>query len=203
MSLLPPFFVKGEFAFMVHLLAKATGREIKPSKVITTFDETAPEMQEYFTIVFSRGSRNSISFRKADLQLPFISENHSLLEYLEPELKKRLAELDVDDSASQRVRNALVELLPRGAATIDDVAPALGVSKRTLQRKLKAEETNFQQQLNATREMLAKNYTEYNDVNWRHRLSPRLLGNELLPPGFYAWTSENVQQYRQLYIPQA
>lgn len=150
---------------MVHLLAKATGREIKPSKVITTFDETAPEIQEYFTIVFSRGSRNSISFRKADLQLPFISETHSLLEYLEPELKKRLAELDVDDSASQRVRNALVELLPRGAATIDDVAPALGVSKRTLQRKLKAEETNFQQQLNATREMLAKNYTEYNDVN--------------------------------------
>ena len=64
MSLLPPFFVKGEFAFMVHLLAKATGREIKPSKVITTFDETAPEIQEYFTIVFSRGSRNSISFSR-------------------------------------------------------------------------------------------------------------------------------------------
>ena len=189
---------------MVQLLAKATGREIKPLKVITTFDETAPEIQEYFTIGFSRGSRNSISFRKADLQLPFISENHSLLEYLEPGLKKRLAELDVNDSASQRVRNALVELLPRGTATIDDVAPALGVSKRTLQRKLKAEETNFQQQLNATREMLAKNYllnTTMSTDDIAFLLAYQETNSFLR--AFHAWTGESVQQYRQLHIPQA
>ena len=49
-------------------------------------------------------------------------------------------------------------LLPRGFAGVDDVAKKLGISKRTLQRNLKAEATNFQQQLNETREMLAKNY---------------------------------------------
>lgn len=38
------------------------------------------------------------------------------------------------------------------------VAQALGLSKRTLQRKLNREQTSFQQQLNTVRAALAKNY---------------------------------------------
>ena len=98
----------------------------------------------------------------------------------------------------------MVELLPRGTATIDDVAPALGVSKRTLQRKLKAEETNFQQQLNATREMLAKNYllnTTMSTDDIAFLLAYQETNSFLR--AFHAWTGESVQQYRQLHIPQA
>lgn len=43
-----------------------------------------------------------------------------------------------------------------GACAIDDVCRALGLSRRTLQRKLKEENTSFQQQLNQTRELLTK-----------------------------------------------
>lgn len=154
---LPAFFVKGEFAFLIEMLTKATGNKINPIKVITTFKVTDPAVRDYFGKL-EQGPQNSISFQLADLQKPFNSSSTSLLSYLEPELKKRLAELDVDDSYAKRVRSSLVELLPRGAANIEDVATELGLSKRTLQRKLKAENSNFQQQLNATREMLAKNY---------------------------------------------
>lgn len=80
------------------------------------------------------------------------------MEFFEPELRKRLNEMDIDDSFSTRVRSILVELLPAGKSTIDDVANALAISKRTLQRKLKQEDTTFQKQLNHTRELLAKNY---------------------------------------------
>jgi len=52
----------------------------------------------------------------------------------------------------------LVELLPGGECSIDDVCRVLGMSRRTLQRKLKEENTSFQQQLNHTRELLTKNY---------------------------------------------
>ena len=48
--------------------------------------------------------------------------------------------------------------LPGSACAIDDVCRALGLSRRTLQRKLKEENTSFQQQLNHTRELLTKNY---------------------------------------------
>lgn len=116
----------------------------------------------------------------------------------EPELKKKLADLDIDDSYGKRVRSSLVELLPRGEAAIEDVAKSLGISKRTLQRKLKAENTNFQQQLNATREMLAKNYLlnttmTIDDIAF---LLAYQETNSFLR-AFNTWTGVSAQQYRE------
>ena len=195
---LPAFFVEGEFAFLTKMLSKATGQRIYPLRITTSFRESKAELADYFGIPFRSAPGNTISFSLADLNRPFVSENNSILEYLEPELKKRLATLDVDSSYSNRVRNALVELLPRGEADIDKVARSLGLSKRSLQRKLKAENTNFQQQLNATREMLAKNYLlnstmTVDDIAF-------LLGyqetNSFLR-AFSTWTGMTTSQYRQ------
>lgn len=73
---------------------------------------------------------------------------------IEPELAKCLSDLDVDDSISARVRSALTELLPGGAGIVEDVAEKLGLSRRTLQRKLAEEKATFQKQLNSTRAIL-------------------------------------------------
>lgn len=72
-----------------------------------------------------------------------------MLDYFEPELNKRLAELAIDASVSAQVSSSLTELLPSGEVSIDDVAKKMGYSKRTLQRKLKDEKTTFQKQLNS------------------------------------------------------
>ncbi len=56
------------------------------------------------------------------------------------------------------MRSSLIELLPIGYSSIEEVSAKLGISKRTLQRKLYDEKTTFQKQLNHTRELLAKNY---------------------------------------------
>ena len=66
------------------------------------------------------------------MEKPFISHNDTMWEFFEPELQKRLYEMERDDSFSAKVRSALTELLPGGAGTVDDVAAKLGVSKRTL-----------------------------------------------------------------------
>ena len=111
---------------------------------------------------------------------------------------KRLADLDIDDSYGKRVRNVLVEILPRGEFSIEDVARALGISKRTLQRKLKGENTNFQQQLNATREMLAKNYllnTSMTADDIAFLLAYQETNSFLR--AFNTWTGMSVQKYRE------
>lgn len=57
-----------------------------------------------------------------------------------------------------------MELLPGGDYTIDDVAGRLGASRRSLQRRLQGEDTNFPKQLNHSRESLAKTYLSNTDM---------------------------------------
>ena len=78
--------------------------------------------------------------------------------FFEPELRKRLADIEAEASYASRVRSSLFELLPGGLSSIDDVAKNLAVSKRTLQRYLNDEKTSFQKELNKTRERLARHY---------------------------------------------
>ena len=117
--------------------------------------------------------------------------------YFEPELAKRLSELDVDESTSARVRSALTELLPGGACGIEDVAEKLGLSKRTLQRKLSDENTTFQQQLNSTREMLAIHYLRNTDISTNDIAF--LLGYQEINSflrAFAIWTGKNISEYK-------
>lgn len=65
-------------------------------------------------------------------------------EFFEPELRKRLSEMDVGASMLERVCGALLELLPVGRGSMSAVATELKVSTRTLQRRLRSEGTTFQ-----------------------------------------------------------
>jgi len=102
------------------------------------------------------------------------------------------------------VRSALIELLPAGKTTIEDVASVLCMSRRTLQRKLSEENTTFQQQLNATRLLLAKNYLANG-----HRSSDdiaSLLGYEDTTSflrAFNTWTGMTVSEYKAKLVQSA
>jgi hypothetical protein len=48
--------------------------------------------------------RNVISFRSADMDIPFVSHNDAMWSYFEPELGRRLAELEADGSFTARVQ---------------------------------------------------------------------------------------------------
>lgn len=195
---LSSFFVKGEFAFLITMLSRASKQKIRPLTMTTTFAIDNKKVILFLGSQPKLEKQNTITFRLKDLQIPFSSRNISLLRYLEPELKNRLAELDLDDSYGKRVRTCLVELLPRGIASADEVAKELGVSKRTLQRKLKNEGTNFQQQLNEMREMLAKNYllNTSDSVDEIAYLLAYQETNSFLR-AFNLWTGKTVQQFRQ------
>lgn len=118
-------------------------------------------------------------------------------EFFEPELRKRLSELTVDATMSERVRAALLEQLPAGTGHMDGVARTLGVSSRTLQRKLKAEGATFQRILSDVREQLARHYLSssrmpaaeisfllgYGDPNSFYR-------------AFHAWTGQTPEAVR-------
>jgi AraC-like DNA-binding protein len=64
---------------------------------------------------------------------------------------------------TDRVRQLVVLLLPRGLCRVDVVAQHLGVDRRTVHRKLLAEGTSFSALLEAERRALASRYVEGTD----------------------------------------
>ena len=195
---LPQFLVETEFAFLVGILRKATKERIVPASVSMREPICEDAFFDFLGMTVTEGKADSIVFHKADLLLPFISYDEAMWAYFEPELAKRLAELDMDASVSARVRSALTELLPGGACEIDDVAEKLGLSKRTLQRRLSEENTTFHRQLNSTREMLAIHYIRNTDISSSDIAF--LLGYQEINSflrAFTVWTGKPISEYRK------
>ncbi|OON98883.1 MAG: hypothetical protein ATN35_03060 [Epulopiscium sp. Nele67-Bin004] len=155
-SNIPNLSVVIENIIMTNLLRRGTGLQIIPQEIETTF-EYDESLIEFFGIAPVKSDKNSITFEMEDLLEPFVSKNNIMWSYLEPELKKRLQELEKDESISAKVRTILFEKIPAGEGNIETVASQMAVSTRTLQRKLSEENTTFLKQLNHSKELLAKN----------------------------------------------
>lgn len=195
---MPSFLVQIEFVFLVNLIRRATDQQISPFVVMMQQPASYTAFSEFLGCDVEQGTRNQLMFASSDMDKPFISYNEGMWSYFEPELKRRLSELDVDETFSARVRSALIEMLPAGESSIDDVARRLGLSKRTLQRKLSEEGTSFQKQLNHTRELLAKHYLNTTAMSTDE--IAYLLGylelNSFLR-AFSAWMSMSPSEYRR------
>ncbi|MGI6535161.1 MAG: AraC family transcriptional regulator ligand-binding domain-containing protein [Eggerthellaceae bacterium] len=196
---MPPFLVETEFAFLVNLLRTATRTRVNATAArMQTLPRNCASLEAFLGCPVEQTAFNALTFASADLEVPFVSRNDAMWSYFEPELGRRLAELDADDSFSARVRSALIEMLPAGECSADDAARRLGVSRRTLQRKLSGEHTTFQKQLNHTRELLAKHYLQNTSMSTDE--IAYLLGylelNSFLR-AFSAWCGESPSEWRK------
>ena len=194
---LPEILVGIEFVFLVGLIRKATKETITPLSVTAKQPMKNSAYADFIGKAITVGDKNRLVFSKEDALVPFISRNESMWEFFEPELKRRLSMMETDDSCAARVRSALMELLPSGECTIDDVAKKRGCSKRSLQRKLQEGATNLQKQLNPTRELLARTYLANTDMTTEDiafLLGYQESGSFLR--AFTVWTGQTVIEYR-------
>ncbi len=195
---LPEILVGIEFVFLVGLIRKATQEPVTPLSAAARQPVKNPAYAEFLGVPITQGGQDRLVFSRADALLPFISCNASMWEFFVPELDRRLAMLGPEDSYAARVHSALLELLPSGMCAIDDVAARLGYSSRSLQRKLQAEHTSFQQQLRCTRRQLAEHYLRRTDL--RAEDIAYLLGYQdtsSFQRAFSAWTGASVSKSRQ------
>lgn len=72
--------------------------------------------------------------------------------------EKYLKSLNRDDSLVNQLKRMLTDLMACGEANADAACRALKLSRRTLQRRLKAERTSFQKVLTEVRAELAVRY---------------------------------------------
>jgi len=160
----PPVLVAFKLVFFVQLARMATRSPVRPLQVgwplpaMSAGDARA--YADYFGVSVSRLPVATVVFAAEDTQRPFLTANHGMWSFFEPALRQRLADLDRHASTIERVRSALLEALPAGELSMEAVCRKLGVSTRTLQRRLKEEGSSFQQTLDALRNSLAHHYLQ-------------------------------------------
>lgn len=190
-----------ELAFLLRLARLATREPIRALSVQLPQLPTgaqAGHFTRFFGTAISHGEKPAISFSATDALRPFLTVNEGMWQVFEPELRRRLSELDVTASTSERVRAVLLELLPGNEATIEKTAERLGMSKRTLQRRLEDEGANFRALINICRENLARHYLRNTSLPGYEIAF--LLGFED-PNSFYrafmAWTGQTPETLRE------
>ena len=77
---------------------------------------------------------------------------------LTDQAEKYLQSLYNQDDIAGELKRKLADLMASGEANADAACRALKLSRRTLQRRLKAEKTSFQKVLQEVRAVLAVNY---------------------------------------------
>lgn len=151
-----------------HFMALVTTRirmaaRAKASDVTARFVHSNPSdmaaLQEVFGPAVRFGTdANALEFPREVVEAPLISANPELAEMLEVEAER--ARLRPDAPLRERVRQALDLALREGDPSLPQVAKRLGVSSRTLQRKLQLEGTSFGDELDAARAEVARRLVE-------------------------------------------
>lgn len=116
-------------------------------------------LEDYFGCSIRVGAqRSSLTILRSDLDRPFVSYNAELLEILTPALDRSLVEQQREKSIIETVKWIMKRSLSAGRPDIQVVASELGMSDRTLQRRLTDEGTNFKQLLTVARHEQALEY---------------------------------------------
>ncbi|MBO9478859.1 AraC family transcriptional regulator ligand-binding domain-containing protein [Shimia sp. R11_0] len=156
---IPECMAAFEMVYFLELCRTFTDVDLLPVEVgVPELIEHQDVYDRYFgrSAVLCRVPR--LTLTKEDAHRPLVSENRQLWAGFRRELQRQLAEQNRNTSMSVRVRNALLELLPAGQASVDAVCARLVTSRRSLQRYLSSEGMTFQSILDKTRSDLSIHY---------------------------------------------
>jgi AraC-like DNA-binding protein len=156
----PPVLIECCFAWVLSTARQGTGTRLSPLRVEFVQPRAhVRTIERHFGCPVVAGAlRNAIVFRAADAQRPFVTRNAELLGMLAPQFEEELKRENGDENFAERVRIAIQQKLTGRRPTIEDIADALHISSRTLQRRLQEEGSSFQRVLDEARHQLARHY---------------------------------------------
>ena len=111
-----------------------------------------------------KADRNALVFRSSDLDRPFVTHNEELVTLIGAQLDSELKARNTSVNVGQQVKDVLMRSLAGKRPTLRDVAQVLGLSARTLQRRLTDAGITFQQLVEETRRELARHYLKQRTV---------------------------------------
>ena len=188
-----------ELVYLTQIARIATREPMIPRKVMSPFPLKPDHLYTHFFGIKPTldQQKHGIEFSIEDVNRPFLTASESMWDVFKPELKRRLSKLDALATTSERVRGILLENLPSGEASIENIASRLALTPRTLQRRLKSEEKSFKEILNQVRQELAEYYVGETKITYAEVAF--LIGFEETSSfyrAFKGWTGKTPETYR-------
>jgi AraC-like DNA-binding protein len=149
-------------ALMIRIGRRLTGSTLKPTQVriMHHIHHGKSELEKFLDADVEDGARvDEIELPAASWDLPIVTADPYLHRLCVQSAEEALARRRSKQSTLKvQVENAIAALLPHGQARHDLVAAEVGMSQRTLTRRLAAEGSSFADLLKEVREALAKRY---------------------------------------------
>ena len=193
------FAVLNEQLLLMNLLSKGIGKGISPVSVTSPF-EYGELLTKEINAMINKAKQNEVIFSMKDLKKPFLTANNIMVEYLEPQLKQKLAEMESEtfETFASRVQKKLFQLIPSGCFGLENVAEEFGISTRTVQRNLAVENIKFNQIVKSIQKIMAFNYLESKELSIKE--IAYLVGyteTSSFYRAFKGWIGKTVLQYRK------
>lgn len=153
---------------LVNVLKRAMGERWAPLEVHfqhPALVDASPHRQAFKCDTRFRQTSNLILFRESCLERQMPDANPMLNNVTRGSLVELSGRAQQALSIVQRVKGEIIELLPDGEASLEQVVRRLNLSQRTLQRELAAENCSFKSLLDELREELALHYLSYDRLS--------------------------------------
>ncbi|MEM9059306.1 MAG: helix-turn-helix domain-containing protein [Pseudomonadota bacterium] len=195
---LPVSFSSAQIIFLHGKAEALATRTFTPSFVSLPLPATE---RENLTDLFGREpafGQPTLCYAASDMRIPFVSQNDELWAATEEDLQTQNLIICGESAMTHRVRASLLEAFATTEPTIAHVAARLNTSKSTLQRRLRDEDTTFQELLDATRSELALRYLRSSALS--NQQIAHLLGyrdTSAFQRAFRKWTGKTPQELRR------
>lgn len=186
---------------LVRICRQVTNGRLAPSRVKTRHFRTGtpPELKAFFGVDIEFGANaDEICFPQPIALLAVVGRDEHLNELLRGYAEEALARKPRERlMVRSKVEDILSNQLPHGKATASEAARRLGMSSRTLSRKLGEEDTSFAEILAQLRAALAKRYLHdktlpITEIAWL--LGYREISS--LTHAFKRWTGTTPRRFR-------
>jgi AraC-like DNA-binding protein len=169
----PPMLIDGIFAGILGIVQRGTGMQVHPRRLELTRRRAHEAMlrKHFGCDVRFDAPMDAIVLEAALLALPLVTHNAGVLALIVPGLESALEEEGSSRTLADDVRTALGAGICGERPAVQKVARSLGMSPRTLQRRLGELGTSYQKLLDEV----------------RHRSARRLLSNTDLGAGEVAF----------------
>jgi len=192
------------FAATVVVLSAITETDISPVSV--SFKHASPgDLKSYHDafqcpILFNQ-SENYISYKTTDLDIRTAKADASINKFLVERVEEETIGMEIQpNKIASDIEKLIQDALPNGIPSIDNVSQHIGMSSRTLTRRLSESGTTFRDLIKNTQEGISKNLLlnstrSIGEIAFQTGFSEQSAFNR----AFKRWTSQSPVEFRKMY----